>query len=301
MAEADMLRVSVVVLAWNAAADLPLCLEEIARSRGVDLQVIVVDNASADGSADVAAAHPTKPVVVRNEINRGCAGGNNAGWRAAAHPFVVFVNPDCMVERDAIRLLVEPLARDMSVGITGAKLYYPNSRRIQHAGGSMAPNGIAAHEGLNAEDDGSHDIDRECDYVTGALFAARRTDLEELGGLDEEYFPAYYEEADLCAQMRARGKRILYVAGAVGFHRESSTLGGRVSPALVRMSSRCRMIYLIKTKPTGELLAKTIPAELGYFLHPDRRGWRRTILRSWASGAAFALKCLLRGRRRAKA
>lgn len=294
----EPIPVSVVVLAWNGAADLPGCLDAIAASRGIDAEVIVVDNASSDGSDDVAAAHPSAPAVVRNPRNLGCAGGNNAGWRLATRPYVVFVNPDCTVDPDAIRRLVEPLARDAGVGLTGARLFYPDSRRVQHAGGFLLPNGIAGHFGVNEEDDARFSADRECDYVTGALFAVRRADLQALGGFDEEYFPAYYEEVDLCERLRSGGRRTLYVGGALGFHRESTTLGGRASARLVRMSSRCRMVFLIKTRTAGRLLRETIPYELRWFAHPERRGFRRSILRSWLDGAIFAVRCLARGKRR---
>src|SRR5690606_30896440 len=140
--------------------------------------------------------------------NLGCAGGNNVGWRAATRPFVVFLNPDCFVDRGCLAEMLRPLAQDPAVGATGAKLLYPNAKRIQHAGGHLHPNAMAEHPGVGTEDDGTYSVNRECSYVTGACVALRRDHLEALGGMDEEYFPAYFEETDLCARLAASGLKV---------------------------------------------------------------------------------------------
>jgi glycosyltransferase involved in cell wall biosynthesis len=283
-------KVSAVVLAYNSARFLPVCLDELARSRGVELEVIVVDNASRDESAAIATAHPTAPRVIEPGRNLGCAGGNNVGWRAARHPIVVFVNPDCAVERDTLRLLAETLEADPTIGAAGGKLYYPHSRRIQHAGGVLHPNAMAEHPGVNQPDTGQFDADRDVDYVTGALLAMRRADLEGLGGMDEDFFPAYYEETDLCWRLQESGRRVRYVAAAVEL--------GLFSPALVRMSYRSRMIFAVKNLLGGRRLVEFLRFEASWFFGPHARGFRGPVIRSYLAGLVFALRCAGRLRRR---
>ncbi|MBX3729827.1 MAG: glycosyltransferase family 2 protein [Candidatus Sumerlaeia bacterium] len=297
MSPAPPPKVSAVVLAYNSARFLPVCLDELARSRGVELEVLVVDNASRDDSAAVAKAHPTAPRVIEPGRNLGCAGGNNVGWRAATHPIIVFVNPDCAVERDTLRLLAEALEADPTVGAAGGKLYYPHSRRIQHAGGILHPNAMAEHPGVNQPDTGQFDADRDVDYVTGALLAMRRADLEALGGMDEDFFPAYYEETDLCWRLRMSGRRVRYVAAAVGYHWESVELG-LFSPALVRMSYRSRMIFAVKNLVGGRRLAEFVRFETTWFFGPHARGFRGPVIRSYLAGIGFALRCMARLSRR---
>ncbi len=287
-----------MVLAWNSARDLERCLDCVAASQGVRLEVIVVDNASGDGSADIAAAHSVGARILRKRRNLGCAGGNNAGWRAARSPFVVFLNPDCFVGPETLARLVEPLRRDPSVGATGGKLYYPDTTVIQHAGGVLFPNAIADHPGAGTEDDGSFRQDRECDYVTGALTAVRRNDLRSLGGFDPEFFPAYYEEADLCERLRRSGKRILFVANSVAYHRESVGVGGRQSRRMLRIGTASRVLFLLKNRGVPQLVARTIPAEARWMVRRHGAGVRAETLRAWLVGVGFALRCLARRSRR---
>ncbi|MDK2970674.1 MAG: hypothetical protein PWP23_429 [Candidatus Sumerlaeota bacterium] len=289
--------VSVVLLAYNSARYLPVCLDELARSRGVDLEILVVDNASRDNSAALARAHPAVTRVIETGRNLGCAGGNNVGWRAATHPLVVFLNPDCCVERDTVRIMADALLQDDTIGIVGARLYYPHSHRVQHAGGVLHPNAMAEHPGVNALDEGQFDEDKDVDFVTGALVAVRRADIEALGGLDEDFFPAYYEETDLCWRLRASGRRVRYLSAAIGYHWESVELG-LFSPALVRMSYRSRMIFVVKNLLWRRFFTEFLPFETRWFFGPFARGFRRQVLISYASGAFFALRCLLRLRRR---
>ncbi|MEQ8819297.1 MAG: glycosyltransferase family 2 protein [Sumerlaeia bacterium] len=292
--------VSVVVLAYNSAAFLPICLDELGRSQGVTLEVIVVDNASADDSHAIAQAHPAVDRALRSEKNLGCAGGNNLGWRAASHPLVVFLNPDCAVDRLAVARLVAPLIEDPAVGLTGAKLYYPNSRRLQHAGGILYTNAMCEHHGMGKEDHGEWDDVSDVDYVTGAFIAVRRADLEALGGFDEEYWPAYYEETDLCTRLRRSAKAVRFVPAAVGWHWESVGLGIE-SPRFIRTSYRARMTYVVKNATAGWFMTRFLPFEVRWFCGPYARGYRWATICSYAHGVRFALFCLSRFRRRPRA
>lgn len=286
-------RLTVVVLSYNSARFLAGCLDALGRSRGVELEIICVDNASGDESHAIAEGHPAVAEAIRSERNLGYSGGNNLGWRRGSAPHVVFINPDCHVQPWTLARLVAPLGEDPAVGATGAVLLYPNTRRIQHAGGILHPNAMCEHHHFMEVLDEAGIVDRDCDYVTGALIAFHRADLERLGGFDEDYWPAYYEETDLCLRLRREGRLVRLVAQAVAYHWESPGLT-KLSPRFVRTSYRSRIRFVIKNFTIGEFLGGFLPFELRWLAGPFARGFRLATLRSYLSGAGFAFWCLLR-------
>lgn len=290
-------RVSVVVLCYKSKAHIGPCLDALADQRFDGFEVIVVENASGDEAADGARQHFLHPVVIEAERNLGCAGGNNLGWRRARGEVVVFLNPDCAVEPDFLESISRPLFEDPGVGLTGAKLYYPHTHVIQHAGCVLHPNAMTENRGNGTKDTGQFDRPEEVDFVTGAAIAVRRSTLERLGGFDEEFFPAYYEETDLCTRIRRLGLSILYVPTAVGYHLESPTLG-KGSDRFIRMVYRARQIYLVKNTSLGDWVTRVIPFEVKWLRQPYSRGWRWAVIRSYSQGAWFALRCVLRWNRR---
>lgn len=296
--EADgQLRATVVILAYHSAEFMQGCLDALARSRGVSPEIICVDNNSGDRSHEIAEAHPAVTQAIQSGANLGFSGGNNLGWRAGTAPYVVLINPDCRVQPDTLAHLLAPLRADPSIAITGARLLYPNSRTVQHAGGILHPNAMCEHYGTGRQDGAEWAEDRDVDYVTGALIAFRRPELEALGGLDEDYWPAYYEETDLCHRVRKAGKRVRYVGKAVAYHYESPALE-KHSPRLVRTSYRSRIRFVIKNYSPAELLRDFLPFELKWFVGPFARGFRWQTIRSYVSGFVFALRCLARLSRR---
>jgi len=289
---------SVVIVSYNSASYLPRCLDCLGKSEGVDLEVIVVDNASRDDSAAIAEAHPVVSRVIRSERNLGCAGGNNVGFRAARRPYVVMVNPDCDVEPETLARLIEPMQQDALIAVTGGKLLYPGTNKIQHAGGMVYPNGMTDHYGFGEEDTGQHDGQRDVDYVTGALLAARRELVIELGCLDEEFFPAYFEETDLCDRLIQSGHRVVYTGQSRAGHWESVEVGGRTSPDLVRLLYKGRYRFLVKNRSAWYIMTRSIPFEIKWMQSAHGKGFRKRIVKAWFGGALFALRCLTRLNRR---
>ena len=291
--------VSIVILTYRSAQYVGQCLRSIAGLEYSPLEIVVADNASTDGSLDVAlqAAHDCGLDIKTVPLSRnlGCAGGNNAGWRASAGQIVVFLNPDTEVTPSLVGALVKPLLQDSSIGVTGAKIYYPNSRTMQHAGARICPNGMSNHFGAGEEDRGQYDEVRDVDYVTGAGFAVRRSLLEELDGFDEDYFPAYFEETDFCTRARKQGWRVLYVPTAVFYHHESVSLTVN-SPAFHRLYQRMRIRYCIKNFTLRDWVRRFLPFEYWWMRHePHARGHRREQFRAYAEGAWWLLgKCLRR-------
>ncbi|MCC5877662.1 MAG: glycosyltransferase family 2 protein [Candidatus Sumerlaeia bacterium] len=289
--------ITVVILAYNSGEFMAGCLDALSSSRGVELEIICVDNASTDRSHEIAREHPATTRAIRSEENLGFSGGNNLALPHVTHPLIVFINPDCRIMPDTLFHLVAPLLKEETVGATGARLLYPNTNRIQHAGGILHPNAMGEHHGTNEEDGEKFHHDLDVDFVTGALIAFRTKDFRRLGGFDPEYWPAYYEETDLCWRLRQEGRRIRYVAGAVAYHWESPGLV-KMSRRFVATSYRSRMVFLVKNYKMGDWFTRFLPFEAKWFVGPFARGFRIAVLRSYLSGSMFALKCLLRFSRR---
>jgi O-antigen biosynthesis protein len=251
--------VTVIILNWNGGAYLLACLEALLAVDYPDYRVIVVDNASGDGSPDLVRRRFAQVEVIETGHNLGFAGGNNVALRRLETEYAVLLNPDVVVSRHWLRGLITPMASDPSIGIAGCKLTFPDGR-IQHAGGFIAgPQALPGHYGLNEVDEGQHDSLRDVEYVTGAAMAVTRPLLERIGLMDEGYF-LYYEEVDFCRRARQAGFRVVYVPGATAMHDESA-LSKRGSPAYLEQMHSGRWRFLLKHEELENVCREAVPAE----------------------------------------
>lgn len=171
-------------------------------------------------------------VLIHTGGNLGFAGGNNVGLRYALArgdaDYVWLLNNDTVVAPDALATMVARVEAGERVGMAGAKLlYYDEPRRVQAiAGGLLTPwQGLATHLGSDEQDDHSRWTDPvEVDVVLGACLLVRRTLIEEVGLLDEEYF-MYSEEMDWCWRARRRGWKLIYAPGSVVWHKVGRSAG----------------------------------------------------------------------------
>lgn len=226
--------IAVVVLTWNGR-DLTLdCLESLTAVTTPGVRVIVVDNASGDGTAAaIARRFGERFTVLSNPSNLGYAAGNNAGIRRALDDganFVLLLNNDTVVDPACVRELVRGLDEAPGAGIAGAKTYYfAQPDRIWFAGGVVSLwRGTARHIGIREHDRGQYDTPRDVDYVSGCALMARREVFEAIGMLDASY-RAYFEDADFCMRAARAGFRVRYVPAAKVWHRISASTGGQLS------------------------------------------------------------------------
>ena len=255
------MKASVIVLCWNGIEYLPGCLDSLSQQDYPDLEIIVVDNGSTDNSADWVATHFPTIQLIRNKHNLGFAAGNNIGLAAATGDVMVLLNQDTRVKRDWLAQLVQGITSDPRIGIGGCKILYPDEQTIQHAGGIIRlPLAFPDHFGYRQPDDGRWDQQRDLDYVTGAAIAFRRDVLETIGPLDEGFYPAYYEDADLCARARAAGYTATYFPHASLIHLESTSIGWN-SPTYLQYMHRGRLRYLLKHVSPTFFLNDVVPAE----------------------------------------
>jgi len=218
------MRVSVIIPAWNGRHYLPGCLNALLAQADQNVEIIVVDNASRDGSADFVAAQYPQVHMIRNPQNVGFAGACNIGIRAAAGDVIVLLNQDTLVEEGWVIALREAFA-ETDAGIIGCKILSAVDRALLHAGGYVHEIlGTPFHYGENNTESHCIDSPREVQYVTGAAMAIRRRVIEQIGLLDERFFPAYYEDVDFCFRARAAGHKVLYWPKALVLHYESTSV-----------------------------------------------------------------------------
>ena len=226
--------IAIIVLNWNGR-DLTLdCLRSLAAVTTPLVRIILVDNASTDGSSDAVRQHyGSRVTLIENAQNLGFAAGNNVGIRRALDDgadFILLLNNDTVVAPDFVEHLHRPMLSSPDIGITAPKIYYAEPKnQIWFAGGELSMwRGIARHTGIRETDRGQYDQERDIDYATGCAFLVRRAVLEKIGDLDPGY-RAYFEDADFCVRARRAGFRIRYIPAAHVWHRISASTGGQLS------------------------------------------------------------------------
>lgn len=260
---------TILILTWNARHVLPACLETLFAQDYPHFAVMVLDNDSTDGTPEWVRTHYPAVQVVENGRNLGFAAGNNVGLRQADTPFVVLVNPDVELAPDWLAQLLAPMRQDATIGVAGCKVYEPDGRTLQHAGGYiMKPQALSGHYGLGERDTGQHDKLRDVEYVIGAAMAIRQEVIRSIGLLDEGFF-LYYEDVDYCERAREAGYRIVYVPDAHLVHHESSTTQ-RGSAFYYGYMHTSRWRYMLKYYTAEQLINETVPVEIAWLAQCER-------------------------------
>lgn len=261
--ESMMPDVSIVIVSYNTAALTRQCLETVeACAGGLRCEVIVVDNASCDGSADMVAAEFPRVRLIRLAKNRGFAGGNNPGIRAAAGRYVLLLNSDAFLSPGALQSAVSCMEAHPGAGVLGCRLTNPDGSLQPSARMLPGPlNKILHISGLASRFPKSrffgrvdfswwdHGCLRSVGWVVGAFFMIRRSVIEQIGGLDERYF-LYFEEIDFCRTARRAGWDVVFFPGASVVH-----LGGQSSAGATER----------RTASGSQLTGIRITSELRYY------------------------------------
>ena len=224
-----MTEVSIIIVSYNAGADLSRCLESLTSSRPRAIhEIIVVDNASTDDSVRLARQF-SGVRVIQSPSNRGFAAANNIGIRASTGQLILLLNSDTVVPPGAIDQLIAELVQHADVAAVGPRLVDEAGHAELSFGAMMNPfnelrqrrlmRGLAAGDaGVRARVEAMTRGRQYPDWVSGACLLVRRGDAEAVGLLDERYF-LYTEDVDFCAALRARGRRILFTPSVQVVHR----------------------------------------------------------------------------------
>ena len=225
--------VYIIVLNWNRKKDTIACLESLLKTEYSNYTIVLVDNASSDGTvAEVREKFPSVNVIANAE-NLRFAGGNNVGIEHAllnGADYVVLLNNDTIVDPAFLAELVQAAENDASIGIAGPKIYYYDQpKMIWYAGGKVEYwKGWISHVGIREQDNGQYNVARDVDYVTGCCMLVKREVIERIGKLDESFF-IYGEDADWSLRAARAGFRLRYVPSSMIWHKVSASSGGNLS------------------------------------------------------------------------
>jgi GT2 family glycosyltransferase len=224
-----MARLSIIIVTYNSAAHIDACLESLKRNpASIDHEVVVVDNASGDGTAALVRGRHPSVRVVDSGGNVGFAKASNIGMRQTAGELVLLLNPDTVVPHGALDRLIAALTARPDAAIAGPRLIDMRGRAELSFGSMISPLSelrqkvlVRGHDRglplIRGYVDGLTRRARDVDWVSGACLLVRRTDAESVGLMDERFF-VYTEDVDFCASIRGRGRRVLFVPEAEVVH-----------------------------------------------------------------------------------
>lgn len=274
-----MPRLSVIIPNWNGLEHLPTCLNALDRQTFEDFEIVLVDNASTDGSVAFIQREYSQVKVIRLPENRGFSGACNSGIRATRSEFVVLLNNDTEADPGWLTAIVDAFHRHPEVGIVASKMLLFDRRDVFHAAGDFYRiDGVPGNRGVWEKDVGQYDEETYVFSACGGAAAYRRAMLDEIGLLDEDFFYSC-EDMDLAWRAQLAGWRALYTPAAVVYHKLSATGGGTTAS----FYDGRNFLYLI---------AKDYPTSL------LRKHWRKVLaaqlriaceaVRAWRGAAARA-------------
>lgn len=266
---------SIVVVSYNTAAHIEACLLSLLELHYPgQIEIIVVDNASTDGSVELVRKRFPDVELVELPDNKGFAGGASVGMYMASGDIVATVNPDVKLHPNWLRAVAETLAPP-TVGIVGSKIFYPDGKTIQHAGGTIDyPLATTDHIGRGQPDSPEYSHPRVVQFVTGAAMAMRRDVGHALGFFDDEYYPVFYEDVDLCWRANKEGLKTIYQPKAIAYHKESITYD-RESSLYYSYFHANRLRFVVKRYSPEQVMLDFLPAEaarvVGDMVPEDRK------------------------------
>lgn len=222
---------SIVIPCFNHA-DLTLnCLESIRKNTEPHLyRIILVDNGSTDATAHIPEGSSQALTVIRNSSNTGFGNACNQGARLASTDYICFLNNDTVVTPGWLEPLLTDLEEDPELAAVQPKLLYPDGR-LNDAGGLVFLGGEPWVYGKGHPNPSAPQFEarRAPDYVSGACLLVRKSAFDEVGGFDDRFSPAYFEDTDLSFALRHRGWKLLYEPQSTVIHLEGGTAGTDVN------------------------------------------------------------------------
>ena len=270
---------SIVIPNWNGARFLPVCLEALRQQTHPALEVLIVDNASSDGSQDLIQREYPWVKLIELPTNTGFTGACNTGMRAATGEIVALLNNDTEVDPGWSAAVIDAFARHPEVGSVASKmLLFEKRDHIHTTGDFFTTDGRAGNRGVWQKDEGQFDREEYVFSACGGSSAYRRVMLDQIGLLDDDFFFSG-EDVDLGWRVNLSGWRCLYTPAAIVYHHLSAT-GGGVTASYY--DGRNLIFILVKNLP-GALWRKYG----GQILRAQaRQAW--AAIRAWRGQAARA-------------
>lgn len=287
------ITISVVIVAWNSSEELAATIPAVLGELTPGDELIVVDNASADRTAQAVTELAPQAILVREDTNLGFAGGVNRGVEAASGELVVVLNPDAVPRPGFREGIVRPLTDGRGWAAWQGLVTAEDGAVVNTVGGVLHFTGVAWAGG--AGDPVPEGLEpREVPFLSGACLAVPRETWLRIGGFDPGYF-LYHEDVEVSLRLRLEGGRIGLEPSAIVNHDYEFS----ATPAKYRYLERNRWETVLRTYP-GPLLAAVMPAliatELAIAVIAAAGGWGRLKVAAWGD-TMRALPATLRERR----
>lgn len=257
--------ISIIIVNWNGRKHLVKCFPSLAAQNYKNIETILVDNASNDGSIEYVKKYFPKAKIIVNKTNLGFAQANNIGYKASRGQYILFLNNDTRVHKNFLTELVRVIDSEKKIGCVQSKILLMDKPKYYDSIGSFfTPTGFLYHYGAYKKDSAFYNKVINLYSARGACMMFKREVLEKVKVkseiFDSKYF-AYFEETDLCHRVLLAGYEILYVPSSVIYHK----LGGtsvRLDSSFVQYHSYKNRINSYIKNLGNENLIKTIPIHL---------------------------------------
>ncbi len=238
--------VSVIVLNYNGREFLDDCFRSLSNLDYLSYEVIMVDNASTDGSVRYVRERFPWVRVVGLASNCGFSRGNDVGVEHACGKYVAFLNNDIEVEPTWLSELVEGIEEDEKIASCGSKmLFYERRNYVNHAGGAVTITGAGYDIGFMMEDKKDYNKPKFVGCTSGGAMLVRKDVFCKLGGFDPDYF-AYFEDVDFCLRAWIAGYKVKYMPTSVVYHKFGGSFGTDSSPFKMFLYQRNRLYNIAK-------------------------------------------------------
>ncbi len=257
--------ISVVIACYNGQKYIKKCLDCVLKSNYVHYQVVIVDDASKDRTREILEKYQQKKNVKMCYLsnNKGPAYARNYGVKHSSGSYILFIDMDCEIEKNALKVIVQKFERNHSIGAIVMKLLTKNGGQIDNAGCFMSifgyPYEVGAGENKN--------IFNKEQFVFGAKtagLAVRRNVFNKIGGFDEDYM-IHGEDIDLTWRMWLGGYKVLYLPTALGFHYQKGSFGKNTSHLIFYEGTKNNLSNLLKNMPI-KILVWMLPLHIIFLI-----------------------------------
>lgn len=262
--------VSIIIPCFNQFEYTRKCINSISLNTesSITYEIILIDDNSSDDTSNIGNYYP-EIRVIRNKENQGFLKNVNNAAKQARGEYIVLLNNDTIVLKEWLSSSLHVFDHFDHVGAVGSKLIFPNGM-LQEAGGYITKDEHFGNYGkFNSIFTPYYNYTREVDYVSGACFLIKKQLWSDLGGFDDIYLPAYFEDTDLCMRIRATGRKVMYNPLSCVLHFESISYGTSPSSRKEQQMKKNKSIFIERWK---EELEKThLPK-----IDSEKRNYERT-------------------------
>lgn len=268
--------VSIIIPVFNHWKQTRNCLVSILHNAGaVPYELIIADDGSNDETRNII-TFASNIKIIANKTNLGFLKNcNNASYHATGR-YLLFLNNDTIVQPQWLISLVSTMDRDDNIGLVGSKLIYPDGR-LQEAGGIIWQDGSGRNYGrYDSPEKPEYNYLKESDYLSGASILVRKSLWDDIGGFDEQFAPAYYEDTDLAYAIRNLGYKVVYQPLSAVIHHEGTSHGVDTNSDIKAYQEINRNKFLKKWQTT--LIKDNLPRGKSIFNARDRSSRKKTLL-----------------------